>query len=513
MIMNRTRTIQIRLWLPISIFTVFTILLISFNIQQYLNFQNNIKDRTIVTLRERITSEGDKIYRLIDNNLEFLIDYEIADLNMSNEVQSVELLDENGIILKSSKAELINQSLQKCEIGFHDSIFRLAQQKNQQKVHLSDDEHHFFVYEPILLKSKPGEIRPMRIGLLFVDFNLTHIISSQRNRLFDVAIVTWIIGIILIMGLFFAFRYWLTIPFSGLQSIIKQFGEGNYNARVDYTGKGEFAEIGNAFNKMAEEVYEKNERLQALLEAEIKIKEELLIAKQKAEESDKLKSAFLANMSHEIRTPMNGILGFSGLLKEPNLSGEEQQIYIEMIEKSGLRMLNIINDIVDISKIESGLMIINIKELNINEQIGNIYMLFKQEVESKGMQLFNKNKLSNEEALIKTDAEKVYSILTNLIKNAIKYTSYGFIELGCERKGEQIEFFVKDTGHGIPKDRQEAIFERFIQADIEDKMATQGAGLGLAISKAYVEMLGGKIWLESEVEKGSIFYFTLPYNT
>jgi PAS domain S-box-containing protein len=238
----------------------------------------------------------------------------------------------------------------------------------------------------------------------------------------------------------------------------------------------------------------------------------LLVAKQHAEESDRLKSAFLANMSHEIRTPMNGILGFAELLKQPDLTGEEQQDYIRIIEKSGNRMLNIINQIIDISKIEAGLMKLDIKDSYINEQIEYIYTFFKPEVEAKGMTLSIKNKLSAEEAIIKTDREKLYAILTNLVKNAIKYTHKGSIEIGYIKKGEIIEFYIKDTGIGISKNRQAAIFERFIQADISDEMARQGAGLGLSISKAYVEMLGGKIWVESEEGIGSVFYFTLPCN-
>lgn len=241
--------------------------------------------------------------------------------------------------------------------------------------------------------------------------------------------------------------------------------------------------------------------------------QELIKAKEKAEESDRLKSAFLSNMSHEIRTPMNGILGFAELLKEPGLTGEEQQEYIRIIEKSGARMLNIINDIVDISKIEANLMNVNIKDCNINDKIEFIYIFFKPQVEEKGMQLLFKNTLPAKEAIIRTDNEKVYSILTNLVKNAIKYSKVGTIEFGYIKRGENLEFYVKDTGIGIPKNRQSAIFERFIQADISDKMAHQGAGLGLSITKAYVEMLGGKIWVESEEGIGSTFYFTLPYNS
>ncbi|MEI7501357.1 MAG: ATP-binding protein, partial [Bacteroidota bacterium] len=243
-----------------------------------------------------------------------------------------------------------------------------------------------------------------------------------------------------------------------------------------------------------------------------RVEQELIAAKERAEESDRLKSAFLANMSHEIRTPMNGILGFAQLLKEPNLTGEEQQEYIRIIDKSGKRMLNIIHDIVDISKIESGQMNVSISETNINEQIEYIYDFFIPDVGKKRLQLSYNNTLPSKEAIIKTDREKIFAILTNLVKNAIKYTNKGSIEFGYEKKDEYLEFFVKDTGIGIPKNREEAIFERFIQADIEDKYAYEGAGLGLSIAKAYVEMLGGKIWVESEPGKGSTFYFTIPYN-
>jgi len=258
----------------------------------------------------------------------------------------------------------------------------------------------------------------------------------------------------------------------------------------------------------------------------IHAEKELKIAKEKAEESDRLKSAFLANMSHEIRTPMNGILGFAELLKEPNLTGKEQSEYIHIIKKSGARMLNIINNIIEISKIESGQMDITIAETNISILIDYLFTFFKPEAESKGLQMFIKNTLTQKDSFIKTDKEKIFAILTNLIKNAIKYCDKGFIEIGLGSKksitvasppieqiaSQELLFFVKDTGIGIPEDRNTAIFDRFVQADIADQRAFQGAGLGLSISKAYVEILGGEIWVESIEGKGSIFYFTIPYN-
>lgn len=249
------------------------------------------------------------------------------------------------------------------------------------------------------------------------------------------------------------------------------------------------------------------------VKAKAGIERALIVAKEKAEESDRLKSAFLANMSHEIRTPMNGILGFAQLLKEPKLTGEDQQEYIRIIEQSSARMLNIINDIVDISKIESGQMEISIAESNINQQVEYIHTFFKPEVERKGMRLSYHNGLPAREALIMTDREKLYAILTNLVKNAIKYTDQGYVEMGYTKKDQVLEFYVRDTGIGVAKDRQEAIFDRFVQADISDTRAFQGAGLGLSITKAYVEMLGGRIWLESELGQGSAFYFTIPYAT
>ena len=237
---------------------------------------------------------------------------------------------------------------------------------------------------------------------------------------------------------------------------------------------------------------------------------ELRKAKERAEESDRLKSAFLANMSHEIRTPMNGILGFAELLKEPQLSGVEQQEFISIIQRSGKRMLNIINDIVDISKIESGQMEMTISETNINEQSEFIHSFFKEEAERKGLKFSVNKSLPSKEVIIKSDREKIYAVLTNLVKNAIKCTKAGSIECGYKKTGKLIEFYIKDTGSGILEHQKEIIFERFRQANDLTTQYSEGAGLGLSISKKFVEMLGGRIWMESEIGKGSIFYFTVP---
>lgn len=242
-----------------------------------------------------------------------------------------------------------------------------------------------------------------------------------------------------------------------------------------------------------------------------RVEQELIEAKEKAEENEKLKSAFLANMSHEIRTPMNGILGFAELLREPRLTGEEQQEYIDIIQKSGERMLTIINDIITISKVEAGQMKVLLNQTNLNDLSEYIFKFFKPEAEHKGLAFSYSSQLPDQEALILTDKEKVSAILINLVKNAFKFTFKGdSVEFGYEVKNSEYTFFVKDTGIGIPPEQTDIIFERFRQVNDSLNRKFEGAGLGLSISKAYVEMLGGKIWVESEYQAGSTFYFTIP---
>ncbi|MCF8380896.1 MAG: response regulator [Bacteroidales bacterium] len=248
-----------------------------------------------------------------------------------------------------------------------------------------------------------------------------------------------------------------------------------------------------------------------------KAKERLIAALDKAKESDRLKSAFLANISHEIRTPMNGILGFANLLKQPELTGEKTKLYIDIINKSGMRMLNIINAIIEISKIEAGQMKVTISPTNVNVEIDEVFDFFKQEVEKKAIDFSYSKALPDTKAIIETDKQKLCAILINLVKNSIKYTDKGSIKLGYEfikvKSIAELKFYIKDTGIGIPENRQEAIFDRFVQADIEDMEAREGSGLGLSIAKAYIEMLGGKIWLNSEPGIGTDVYFTIPYIT
>ncbi len=231
-----------------------------------------------------------------------------------------------------------------------------------------------------------------------------------------------------------------------------------------------------------------------------------------AEESDRLKTAFIANMSHEIRTPMNGILGFSELLKEPHLSGDEQAEYIDLIHQSGERMLNLINSLMDISKIDAKEAKLQKTETSVNKLLRDIEAFFKLEVSKKGLHLTSTTGLTDEESVIETDSIKLNQVLTNLIQNALKFTSKGGIDFGYTRKDDMLEFYVIDSGIGISSAIKEKIFERFHQVNNSLTRNHEGAGLGLSISKAFVEMMGGMIRVDSVEGAGSTFCFTLPYN-
>jgi PAS domain S-box-containing protein len=252
-----------------------------------------------------------------------------------------------------------------------------------------------------------------------------------------------------------------------------------------------------------------------------KIEEQLILSKEKAEEADTLKSAFLANMSHEIRTPMNGILGFSDLLKSDEISDNERNSYIDIIQQSGKQLLNIINDILDISKIEVGQIQINEEDCSINDMLDEMVGLFKPEIiDKKKLKLEVHKDLTDKESIVLTDGVRVRQILTNLVNNALKFTIRGYIEFGylhipasdpTDKTNHYLQFYVKDTGIGIPNSKREIIFDRFRQSDESHTRKFGGTGLGLAISKGFVELLGGKIWHESVEKMGSIFYFTIPY--
>lgn len=239
---------------------------------------------------------------------------------------------------------------------------------------------------------------------------------------------------------------------------------------------------------------------------------ELIKAKEKAEENDKLKTAFIHNISHEIRTPMNAIIGFSALLGEPGLKHEDQESFIKNIQQSSNHLLSIITDIINISNIEAEIVKIQMTETNLNSKIKSLYDRFLPIAQEKNISLSYETTLDNDKSIILTDSSKLVEILVNLIGNSLKFTEHGFIKFGYELEKKSVRFYVSDTGIGISNSQHEKIFDRFYQ--VENKISRQydGTGLGLSISKSYVELLGGKIWVTSEKDKGSVFYFTVPFN-
>jgi PAS domain S-box-containing protein len=238
---------------------------------------------------------------------------------------------------------------------------------------------------------------------------------------------------------------------------------------------------------------------------------ELIEAKEKAEESDRLKTAFLHNISHEIRTPMNAIIGFTALLSEPDITPETQSSFIETIQGSSNQLLLIINDIVDISSIEANVIKQHLSEVNINTILKSLHNQFLINASDRNISLRYETVFSNHEAMIRTDRTKFVQILSNLINNALKFTRQGQVEFGYKLKDSFLEFFVSDTGIGIPPEQHSKIFNTFYQVENTLSRQFEGTGLGLCICKAYVELLGGKIWVTSEPGNGSVFNFTIPY--
>lgn len=266
--------------------------------------------------------------------------------------------------------------------------------------------------------------------------------------------------------------------------------------------------------EMYRELINYRNRLEELVEERTKA---YLIEKEKAVQSEKLKSAFLANMSHEIRTPLNAIVGFANLMNEPGITEDEKKEFGKIIENNSNFLLHLINDILDISKIEAGLFTINKNQVKLIDLFNDIDFIFNE-----NLKRINKASVTPEyhttiaeevkELEINTDPIRLKQILTNLITNAIKYTKEGFINFGCNLKDEKtLLFYVQDTGIGIKDENQELIFERFRKVEDPDSEMFRGTGIGLALVKELVGLLGGKIWVESEYGKGSTFYVTLPF--
>lgn len=325
-------------------------------------------------------------------------------------------------------------------------------------------------------------------GIWFIKENYACRLYDQISLYMFLIVLTSMLIIWIILRQ--SIKNWVIKPLTLVEKILES--EEKEDISLLQSSSNEFSKIAKLFNRY------------------INQKEELKSAKESAENADKIKSQFIANINHEIRTPMNGIIGFTELLKEKTTTEQQKIEYIEIIQNSGERMMMMINDLINISKLESGQEVVKPSHFSIQELIHNTTSFFLLEAKTKGITIECSSCSTKEDIIIYTDREKLYGILNNIIKNAIKYSNKGTISCGYEQKDNFVQFFVKDQGIGISQETQASIFNRFFQADSSLNRNYEGVGLGLSISKAYVELMGGSIWLESEVGKGTTFYFTLP---
>lgn len=294
------------------------------------------------------------------------------------------------------------------------------------------------------------------------------------------------------------------------------FNRDNFNLYLQIAKKN--VQIEQANRNLEDKVEERtkllnqsNKELREEVKRRALVEKELIAAKEKAEESDKLKSAFLANMSHEIRTPMNGILGFANLLHEAE-NEEEFNEFVESIIKSGEHLLNLINDIIDLSKIEAGILKIEKSKFELNRLTREIYDMFSVDVNvvTKNIAFSYSDGLPDNDCMIYTDRVRLKQIMINLVNNACKYTDSGSIEFYYKLQGHSLLFVVKDTGIGIPEESQKVIFDRFMQASNGRTSGRESTGLGLSITKTYLNLMGGSISVKSKLDVGSEFSFVLP---
>ena len=294
--------------------------------------------------------------------------------------------------------------------------------------------------------------------------------------------------------------------------VLMNVAQGDYTAQVNLTGENDYWDaLAVGINtmvddlKISQEVKRENKKIKKL---NVKLRK----AKALAEENNRLKSAFISNLSHEIRTPMNGIIGFANLLNEPDITPEKYQNFVQIIINSSNQLLRIIDDILEISKLETKQIKVIEQEVNINDLMLELFNVFNLRTKEIKIPLYLKKALQDETSIVLTDKSKLSKILSNLLENAMKFTSEGCIEFGYKMEGNNLVFFITDTGVGISADKQEKIFERFAQVENRLSGNVSGLGLGLSIAKENAELLGGSIRLESEEGKGSAFFVSIPYH-
>ncbi|MFN5872747.1 MAG: ATP-binding protein [Aphanizomenon sp.] len=528
-------------------FSIPAVLILCGGLMGIISFNREVSEayiKTEINTKNYVQISAGQTSRILDylyrrSNIEDADITIISQLGSDPNLNLVMLIDDRNIIHLSNRYELQDTPISNSVAATYNAEFVAARKKLSGKVLFAENKQKLIAIYPILLQVLTNEIRPSRLGILFFEYDLKrdkqHAYSDalKRSLIFNGSLI------IFCLGLWFFFELTLTRRISQLVAASNSLAEGNFNVRTRLSGSDELVQVSVAFDRMANKIQENTQILQEELikresiEAKLtEINEQLAVSNIQLASATKAKSEFLANMSHEIRTPMNGIIGMIQLLCETNLT-EEQKDFVYTIRDSGNSLLTIINDILNFSKIESGNLQLEAHPFKLKDIIKSVCNLLSTQTDIKKINM-QYSIDSHIPVYLLGDGSRLRQVLLNLIGNAIKFTPAGGVYLSAnsqliaddqECTQYQLMISIKDTGIGIDGDRLQKLFQPFTQADASISRKYGGTGLGLAISKSLVNLMGGRIWVESlgniagnppddwianknNYHQGSIFHFT-----
>jgi signal transduction histidine kinase/ActR/RegA family two-component response regulator len=528
-------------------FSIPAVLILCGGLMGIISFNREVSEayiKTEINTKNYVQISAGQTSRILDylyrrSNIEDADITIISQLGSDRNLNLVMLIDDRNIIHLSNRYELQDTPISNSVAAAYNAEFVAARKKLSGKVLFAENKQKLIAIYPIFLQVLTNEIRPSRLGILFFEYDLKrdkqHAYSDalKRSLIFNGSLI------IFCLGLWFFFELTLTRRISQLVAASNSLAEGNFNVRTRLSGSDELVQVSVAFDRMANKIQENTQILQEELikresiEAKLtEINEQLAVSNIQLASATKAKSEFLANMSHEIRTPMNGIIGMIQLLCETNLT-EEQKDFVYTIRDSGNSLLTIINDILNFSKIESGNLQLEAHPFRLKDIIKSVCNLLSTQTDIKKINM-QYSIDSHIPVYLLGDGSRLRQVLLNLIGNAIKFTPAGGVYLSAnsqliaddqECTQYQLMISIKDTGIGIDGDRLQKLFQPFTQADASISRKYGGTGLGLAISKSLVNLMGGRIWVESlgniagnppddwianknNYHQGSIFHFT-----